>query len=202
MAPAWLFVLAAALAPVAGALAPPVQEGDIVFQTSRSQQSLAIQRSTGSRYSHMGVILKRGGRPLVFEAIATVRYTPLDAWIARGKDGHAVVKRLKNARETLTADALARLRRSAGRFEGRPYDLTFEWSDHRIYCSELVWKMFHEALGIEIGVRQKLGEFKLDDPLVKAKMQERYRGHPPLDETVIAPGAMFESPLLSTVAEK
>jgi len=202
MSPAWLFVLAAALAPVAGALAPPVQEGDIVFQTSRSQQSLAIQRSTGSRYSHMGVILKRGGRPLVFEAIATVRYTPLDAWIARGKDGHAVVKRLKNARETLTADALARLRRSAGRFEGRPYDLTFEWSDHRIYCSELVWKMFHEALGIEIGVRQKLGEFKLDDPLVKAKMQERYRGHPPLDETVIAPGAMFESPLLSTVAEK
>jgi len=202
VSPAFLLVLAAALAPAAGALAPPVQDGDIVFHTSRSRQSLAVQRSTGSRYSHMGVVLKRGRRPFVFEAIATVRYTPLDAWIARGKDGHVVVKRLKNAHATLTTDALVRLRRSAGRYEGRPYDLTFEWSDHRIYCSELVWKMYRDALGIEIGALQKLGEFKLDDPLVKAKMEERYRGRPPLDEAVIAPGAMFDSPLLETVAEK
>src|SRR5437773_3573503 len=53
--------------------APAVQDGDIIFQTSRSSQSLAIQRATHSPYSHMGIILYRSGRPFVFEAIATVR---------------------------------------------------------------------------------------------------------------------------------
>ena len=40
-------------------------------------------------------------------------------------------------------------------FRGRPYDLTFEWSDERIYCSELVWKIYERALGIEIGPPQR-----------------------------------------------
>jgi hypothetical protein len=83
----------------------------------------------------------------------------------------------------------------------KPYDLTFEWSDSRIYCSELVWKMYQRGLGIEIGSLEKLRDFKLDDHVVSAKMRERYGAKVPLDEPVIAPGAMFESTLLETVAE-
>ena len=58
--------------------ATPLRDGDIIFHTSRSAQSVAIQRATHSPYSHMGVVLYRDGKPFVFEAIATVRYTPLD----------------------------------------------------------------------------------------------------------------------------
>ncbi|VTR45020.1 Orthopoxvirus protein of uncharacterised function (DUF830) [Serratia fonticola] len=47
---------------------PAVQDGDIIFHTSRSAQSLAIQQATGSRYSHMGIIVLRDGKPYVFEA--------------------------------------------------------------------------------------------------------------------------------------
>lgn len=64
-----------------------------------------------------------------------------------------------------------------------------------------VWKMYQRALGIEIGQLGVLREFKLDDPVVRAKMRERYGSKVPLDETVIAPSAMFESSLLETVAE-
>ncbi len=175
---------------------PSLRDGDIIFHTSRSAQSAAIQRATHSPYSHVGVIFYRDGKPFVFEAIATVRYTPLDAWIARGDGSRYVVRRLKTA---LTAGQVTRLRAAARQFEGKPYDLYFEWSDERIYCSELVWKLYDQALGVKLGTLQKLREFDLVDPLVKTKMRERYGPNVPLDEPVISPGAQFDSPLLITV---
>jgi len=132
----------------------------------------------------------------VFEAIATVRYTPLANWIARGDGGRYVVRRLKQAP---TAAQVARLRSAARAFEGKPYDLYFEWSDERIYCSELVWKLYDQALGVKLGELQELREFDLTDPAVKAKLRERYGSHVPLDEPVVSPGAQFASPLLKTV---
>jgi uncharacterized protein YycO len=176
--------------------AVPLRDGDIIFHTSRSAQSAAIQRATHSPYSHMGVVLYRDGKPFVFEAIATVRYTPLVSWTARGDGGRYVVRRLKRP---LQAAELEKLREAANSYEGKPYDLYFEWSDARIYCSELVWKMYRDALGVEIGALQKLREFDLTDPAVKAKMRERYGKNIPLDERVISPGSMFDSSLLQTV---
>jgi len=183
----------------AGHAAPVLKDGDIIFHTSRSAQSVAVQRATGSRYSHMGIVLMRGGKPYVFEAVSTVRYTPLAQWAARGNGGHYVVKRLRDADRLLTPGAVATLRARTADFEGRAYDLTFEWSDQRIYCSELVWKLYQRALGVRIGELQKIREFNLTDPAVRAKMRERYGDKVPMDEPVISPVAMFESPLLRTV---
>jgi len=192
-------VLFGLLASSAAIAAPALRDGDLVFQTSRSGQSLAIQRATHSPWSHMGVILMRDGKPFVFEAGATVRYTPLATWAARGAGGAYTVRRLKQRLSTAQA---TKLRAAAGKYAGRPYDLYFEWSDDRIYCSELAWKMYHDALGIEIGARQQLREFDLTDPAVKAKMRERYGNHVPLKEPVISPGAMYDSPLLETIESR
>jgi len=186
----------------AGHAAAALKDGDIVFHTSRSAQSVAVQRATGSRYSHMGIVLMRGGTPYVFEAVSTVRYTPLAQWAARGNGGHYVVKRLRDADRLLTPGGVATLRARTADFEGRPYDLTFEWSDQRIYCSELVWKLYQRALGVRIGELQKIREFNLTDPAVRAKMRERYGDKVPMDEPVISPVAMFESPLLRTVERR
>lgn len=178
---------------------PPLRDGDIIFHTSRSAQSAAIQRATRSRYSHMGMILYRDGKPFVFEAISTATFTPLAQWIARGDRGHYVVKRLVDADTRLDADGTARLRAEATALAGRPYDLTFEWSDTRIYCSELVWKAYERAVGVRLGETQQLGDFDLRDAVVAAKLRERYGAQVPLRETVISPQAMFDSPLLTTV---
>jgi len=185
---------------VSASAAPALRDGDIVFQTSRSSQSVAVQRATGSKYSHMGMVVYRDGKPFVFEAIGTVQYTPLDRWVARGVDGHFVAKRLRNADELLTTAALQRLRTTAGQFAGRQYDLYFGWSDERIYCSELVWKAYDRSLGVQIGKLQKVRDFNLSNPAVQTKMRERYGKTIPLDESVISPAAMFESPLLVTVS--
>lgn len=181
---------------------PAVKDGDVIFHTSRSSQSVAIQLATGSKYSHMGLIVHRKGRPFVFEAISTVQFTPLDRWIRRGTGAHFVVKRLRNADTLLTPKALDKLRSAAGRFAGRPYDLTFGWSDDRIYCSELVWKAYDRALGLQLGHLQKVRDFDLSDPAVRARMRERYGNDIPLDEPVISPVAMFQSSLLVTVTEQ
>jgi hypothetical protein len=184
-----------------GASAPPkLRDGDIVFQTSLSSQSVAIQRATQSPYSHMGIVFFRRGHPYVLEAVATVRYTPLDAWLKRGKGGRFVAKRLKAAEGV--SEEPAKLRREGELMLGRPYDSAFGWSDDRIYCSELVWKVYERALGIRLAPLQELGSFDLSSPEVKAKVQERYGSSIPLHEPVVPPSAIFNSALLQAVASR
>ena len=112
------------------------------------------------------------------------------------------MKRLRNADAVLNAAGIIRLHTAALRLAGRPYDLTFEWSDDRIYCSELVWKAYDRGLGVDIGALQHLSNFNLTDPAVRAKMRERYGDTAPLNEPVISPVAMLRSNLLVTVAEQ
>jgi uncharacterized protein YycO len=175
------------------------RNGDIIFHTSRSSQSLAVQRATHSKYSHMGIVYVEAGGPFVYEAVQPVKLTRLEAWEKRGVGGHFVVKRLRDADRVLTPSNLAKMKAEGRRFQGKSYDPYFEWSNDRIYCSELVWKIFKRALGVEIGSTQVLGDFDLTDPAVKRKIRERWKGTPPREEVVISPGAMFDSDQLVTV---
>jgi hypothetical protein len=63
----------------------------------------------------------------------------------------------------------------------------------------LIWKIYKEALNLEIGKLQKITDFDLSHPLVKAKLKERYGNNIPLDEPAISPANMFNSDLLETV---
>jgi len=179
----------------------PAQNGDLIFQVSRSSQSKAIQLATGCRYSHMGIIYKIERQFYVYEAVQPVKLTPLTDWIKRGEKGQFAIKRLKNAATVLDAQTLARMQTVGKKFKNRNYDLYFEWSDERIYCSELVWKIYQQATGIEIGALQQLREFNLTAPAVRQKLRERYGNRIPMHEKVISPRAMFESDKLITVLE-
>ena len=178
------------------ALAYEPRVGDIVFHTSTSSQSQAVQAATQSPYSHMGVVLLKDGQPMVFEAVQPVKYTPLKTWLDRGQGRRYVIKRLKTP---MTEAQAQRMARDANAYVGKPYDLTFEWSNARIYCSELVWKLYDSAAGIRLAPLAKLGSFDLRHPAVQAKLKERYGSRVPLNEPVISPQALFESPLLKTV---
>jgi len=177
------------------------QNGDIIFQTSKSSQSKAIQLATHSKYSHMGIIYETDGQFFVYEAVQPVKLTTLDDWIKRGENSHYVVKRLKDSERFLTKENLKRMKDFGEKFKGKNYDIYFEWSDDKIYCSELVWKIYKETLDIEIGDLQELREFDLTKDIVKNKMKERYGDKIPLDEKVISPATMFDSDKLLTVRE-
>jgi hypothetical protein len=177
-------------------------DGDIVFHTSRSAQSLAIQLATKSPYSHMGIVYLRDGKPFVFEAVQPVKLTPLDEWIERGEQQRFVVKRLRDADTRLTAQVLRNMRAAGEQLAGKDYDPYFEWSDDRIYCSELVWKIFERGAGIELGERQTIAAFDLSHPAVQEKIKERYGERVPFDEVVISPAAVFAAADLATVHQR
>ncbi|MBR9832829.1 YiiX family permuted papain-like enzyme [bacterium] len=183
-------------------LGQTIQNGDIIFQTSKSSQSKAIQLATKSKYSHMGIIYANDGQFLVYEAVQPVKLTPLKDWISRGENGHYVIKRLKNAKELLTKDVLTKMKKTGEQFKGKPYDIYFEWSDEKIYCSELVWKIYKQAADVEIGQLERLSDFDLSNNIVQSKLKERYGNNIPMDEKVISPASMFDSDQLITIEEK
>ncbi|RZJ67619.1 MAG: YiiX family permuted papain-like enzyme [Flavobacterium sp.] len=174
------------------------KNGDIIFQTSTSSQSRAIQLATHSKYSHCGIIYNENGT-YVFEAVQPVKMTPLSEWIARGKNGKYVVKRLKDRDRYFTRENISKVASFGKAMVGKSYDLGFSWSDEKIYCSELVWKMYKRAFGVKVGKLEKLKDFDLSQPAVKAKLTERYGKNIPLDEIVISPQSIFESELLEDV---
>lgn len=177
-----------------------LRDADIVFQSSRSSQSAAVALATKSRYTHMGIVYVRDGKPFVYEAVGPVKLTPLREWVARGEKGHVVVKRLA---APIDAAALLEMKKVGESFDGKPYDLRFGWDDSAIYCSELVYKIFAKGAGIEIGEIKSAKDFDLSSPEVQKKISERFGKSAPFDpaEPVISPQSMFEDPDLVTVFE-
>jgi len=176
--------------------------GDIIFQTSLSKQSQAIQLATHSSYSHCGLIYIIDKQYFVYEAVQPVKLTPLNRWIAKGKGEHFCIKRLKDAGRILTPYVLNKMKKIADSFAGKNYDIYFDWSDDKIYCSELVWKVYERATGLQIGKLQMLKDFDLTNPIVKQLMKARYGNKIPFNEPVISPVSIFNSDFLILVASK
>ncbi len=178
-----------------------LQNGDIIFQTSQSKQCTAVRIATRSIYSHCGIIYIKKNKVFVYEAVGPVKMTPFSEWIQHGKDSKYVVKRLKNASTELTPEIFSKIKASGVKYKGKSYDIYFGWSDDKIYCSELVWKLYKQGANIEVGKLQKLKEFDLSSKEVKAILKERYGDDVPLDEIVISPQSIFDSELLVTVKD-
>lgn len=177
------------------------KDGDIIFQTSASSQSKAIQLATNSKYSHMGIIYKQNGKYFVFEAVQPVKITPLSEWIKRGVNKHYVVKRLINADDILTQSNLSKMKKIGNDMLNKSYDIEFNWSDSKMYCSELVWKIYYRGAGVKIGDLKKLSDFNLDNKIVMKKLTERYGSKIPYNEPVISPADIFNSDKLVTIYE-
>lgn len=179
-----------------GELPGPFKDGDIILQTSQSRQSEAIRLATNSKWTHCGILVHRSGVPWVYEANGPVGYRTLSDFISSGVGGKYLVLRYRKA---LSAGDLERLQAAGAYFYGRPYDSYFGWDDSRIYCSELVFKIFQKGLGVSVGRKQKLCDFRLGDPRVQKILRQRYGGAVPLEETVVSPASIATSPELKTV---
>ncbi|HAW19798.1 MAG TPA: hypothetical protein DCX14_06415 [Flavobacteriales bacterium] len=177
------------------------QTGDIIYQSSNSGQSKAIKLATHSKYSHVGMIYILKGEVMVFEAVQPVRLTPFVEFIGRGTNKNYVVSRLKNADEILTAEVVKRMESQIDVHLGKSYDIHFDWSDDKMYCSELVWKIYKECANIEVGGLKPLKEYDLTHPVVKRTMEERYGRNIPYNEPMISPGAIFESELFRVIED-
>ena len=167
-----------------------VREGDVIFQTSKSQQSPLIQIGTRSKITHCGIIVMRGGKPYVLETLKTLVLTPLDKFIARGEDGKYWIKR--SSRENIKI--------KYAKYLGKPYDLAFKFDNGRFYCSELVYDIYQKQLGIELAEPRQVKDYLIlfTDRLPKLKRAMKRRGISK-EQYAIAPVDIFNSEYLESV---
>ena len=167
-----------------------VREGDVIFQTSKSQQSPLIQIATRSKITHCGIIVMRGGKPYVLETLKTLVLTPLDKFIARGEDGKYWIKR--SSRENIKI--------KYAKYLGKPYDLAFKFDNGRFYCSELVYDIYQKQLGIQLAEPRQVKDYLIlfTDRHPKLKRAMKRRGISK-EQYAIAPVDIFNSEYLESV---
>ena len=167
-----------------------VKEGDVIFQTSQSQQSPLIQIATRSRISHCGIIVMKNGKPYVLETLKTLVVTPLDKFIARGEGGKYWLKR--SNKENIKIEY--------GSYLGKPYDLAFKFDNGKFYCSELIYDIYKNQLGIELCDPKKVSDYLMIgiDKLPQIEMAMKKRGIT-MEQYAVAPVDIFESDYLEDV---
>jgi len=176
----------------------PLRDGDIVFQHSGSMQCAAVAQATHSPYTHCGVVFIESGTPVVWEAVGPVMRTPYADWVEHGVDGHVVVKRLKRI-ELLTPGVVAAMKAAGERDMGKPYDIYFAPDTDRIYCSELVQRIYRSGAGIRIGEEQRFGDMDFSGAEASRMLKDRFGERFPADQPVVTPASLFRSALLVTV---
>lgn len=172
------------------------KNGDIVFQTTGGARGKAIQLATHSKYNHCGILFNEDGKWVVYEAIQPVGKISFEDFNARGK---ATVMRLKNSETILTKAAIEKLKTDFKKYDQKNYDMTFNWSDKEIYCSELVYKLYENALSIKLCKPRQLKDFDLSNQVVKEQLKQTYGNQIPLEEPMVAPSDIAGSELLELV---
>ena len=167
-----------------------VREGDVIFQTSQSQQSPLIQIATRSKISHCGIIVMKNGKPYVLETLKTLVITPLDKFIARGEDGKYWLKRSKKEN----------IKIKYGSYLGKSYDLAFKFDNGKFYCSELIYDIYKNQLDIELCEPKKVSDYLIlgTDKLPQIEKAMKKRGITK-EQYAVAPVDIFESDYLEDV---
>ena len=167
-----------------------VREGDVIFQTSLSQQSPLIKMGTRSTITHCGVVVMKDGKPYVLETQKTLVLTPLKKFIARGKDGKYWHKRPK----------LDNIKIKYSGYLGKPYDLAFKFDNGKFYCSELIYDVYLDQLGIELCKPKAIDDYLILGthriPKIKRAMEKRGIT---MEQYAVAPVDVFNSKELKFV---
>lgn len=178
--------------------AETLREGDVVFTGSKAGQGGAIIAATNSPYTHCGIVFEKNGKLMVLEAVQPVGVISLEDFKAGGKPGTFLARRLKTPPVPEKYQA-ARLWAMAQ--VGKNYDVRFQWGDDKLYCSELVWKIYQRA-GVELCEPRQFRDYDLEKPSVRKIINERYGGMDkiPLNEKVVAPSDLANSVQLVTIS--
>lgn len=167
-----------------------VREGDVIFHTSQSSQSPLIQVGTRSHITHCGIVVMKNDKPYVLETLKTLTLTPLEKFVARGKDGRYWLKR--SDKENIKIEY--------AHYLGKPYDLAFSFDNDIYYCSELVYDIYKKQLGIELCKPKQVGDYLIlgTDKFDKIESTMKRRGISK-GQYAVAPVDIFKSEYLHSV---
>ena len=155
-----------------------LKEGDMLFHISQSQQSPLIQYATKSTLSHCGIIIEKKDGLYVLETTGTLRLTPLDKFINRGKGKQWWAKRVIDDPIKIKYKNLL----------GRKYDLSFKKDNKLFYCSELIYYIYKTQFNIELCEYRKVSDYNLVG--LKSKLKKRGIN---VNQLVVAPIDIYNS---------
>lgn len=158
------------------------QEGDVLMQSlPRSELVDAIESASQSPWSHCGILVRRDGQWQVAQALINVHYTPLIEYLIQCRDLRVNSFRMKG----ITEEQRTKIQPGITKLLGKPYDINYEPDDSKIYCSELVWKVYDRELDIHWGEWQEFGT--LNWKPIEAFVRSVERGKLPLNRMMITP---------------
>jgi len=161
-----------------------LKEGDMIFHISKSQQSPLIQYATKSTLSHCGIIIEKKDGLYVLEATGTLRLTPLDKFINRGKGKLWWAKRVIDDPIKVKYKNLL----------GRKYDLSFKKDNNLFYCSELIYHVYKTQFDIELCKYRKVSDYNLVG--LKSKLKKRGIN---VNQLVVAPVDIYNSKMAHNI---
>lgn len=144
-----------------------LQEGDLVFQATMSSQAGPIAKATDSPITHVGLVFRENDEFRVLEAVEPVREISFREFRAKGTRQAVCVKRPPEGFE------MKKVLEEGRRFLGGRYDLLFDWSDQKMYCSELTYKAFERGSDLKIGQMQKVKALDFSSIAVQMLMVRR-----------------------------
>ena len=127
------------------------QVGDMIMQSDEFKSAAGIKILSGSKYNHVGIIVEKNGTLYVAEALGRVVYTDIDEYINRGQE-HVHIR----LNDELTDSDKTKISKAVKKYVGKRYDAALSWSDDRMYCSELVQKVYKDALEINVATERKI----------------------------------------------
>lgn len=178
------------------------QQGDIIVQEGKSNQAAMIKHASNSPWTHVGVVLKDAdGSTRVLEAVQPVRLVSTKAFLRRTKNYK--VLRMKEP-IVVTKEVKQRAQQFLRKNLNKNYDVKFMWGDDKMYCSELVWKCYHQVLGIELCKTRTFESYNLKHPEVVKVINKRFGSVKsiPKDHKIVAPSDIADSTLLQDVTPK
>ena len=125
-----------------------------------------------------------------YEHLKTLVVTPLDKFIARGEGGKYWLKRSNKEN----------IKIKYGSYLGKPYDLAFKFDNGKFYCSELIYDIYKNQLGIELCEPKKVSDYLIlgTDKLTQIEKAMKKRGITK-EQYAVAPVDIFESDYLEDV---
>jgi len=140
-----------------------LRPGDVLLQPLNCWACTLIEEEEKTRFSHIGVVIATTPEVRVAEAYGKVRAVSLSSFDSKTERGQTIlVLRFRNlALQKRLLDESSRLKALyQSDFDGAEYDSAFRWNNfdasgrERLYCSELVTKLFQAFAGVEIGVKR------------------------------------------------
>lgn len=171
--------------------------GDLIFISNPNVPDKLMQAITKTKFSHVGIVVKEKGRPMVYYTANVVKKVTVPEFLALSVNGKYEVMRIKDT--IMIAGLNNFFVEEAKKLLGNAYDTKFSWLDKEMYNTELVWKIYKRATQIELCEAKLFDKIEINDTIVKRKIKLQMGDSIPAFTKLVSPNDLYNSTYLTKI---